>query len=291
MEIHGTYTAIVTPFNNDASEIDYKSLESLIDFQIKSGVNGLVVAGSTGEAATLTAEEYPKLIKFCAEYLKKYNTNLVVGVSANSTAKASELAKIAQDSGAQALLIVAPYYNKPPQAGIIEHFAQIKKSTNLPLIAYNIPGRSVVNILPETIAKMTERGLIVALKEAQGNMDQVMDLSKLVGDKISIMSGECSLTYSMMALGAKGVISATSNIAPTEFSEMTKIMLQGSYLEARKLQFALTPIIKMAFMETNPIPLKMALALRGIIKSPSLRLPLMQAGSGTIETIKHLYSL
>ena len=283
----GTYTAIVTPFSADGSEVDYSSLRNLIEYQISSGVDGLVVCGSTGEAVTLSDTEYRAVIKGVVECVAG-RVPLVAGVGSSSTQRAVEMARFVDQSGVQAILLVAPPYNKPPQEGIIAHFAEVKKSVALPIIAYNVPGRTSINIAPETIAALAKRGLIVALKEANGSLMQVLDTVALVGRNIAILSGEDALIHATMASGGCGVISVISNAWPEETVAITANALQGKWEESLQAQLRMLPVVRAMFCETNPIPVKTALALKGIIKSPALRLPLIAAQSATISRIESL---
>lgn len=281
----GTFTAIVTPFTKDGSEVDYTSFRNLIEYQISSGINGLVVCGSTGEAVTLSDAEYRSVIKAAVECTAG-RVPLVAGVGSSSTARAVEMAKFVDSAGVEAVLLVAPPYNKPPQDGIIAHFAEVKKNISLPIIAYNVPGRASINMAPETIAALAQRGLIVGLKEANGSLMQVLDTVALVGRSIAVMSGEDALIHATIASGGCGVISVISNAWPEETLAITDNALQGNWEDALQAQLKALPLVRTAFCETNPIPIKTALALKGIIKSPALRLPLIAAQSATVMRIE-----
>lgn len=283
----GTFTAIVTPFTRDGSEVDYPSLRNLIEYQISSGVNGLVVCGSTGEAVTLSDSEYQAVIKSAVDCAAG-RVPLVAGVGSSSTARAVEMARFVDSSGVQAVLLVAPPYNKPPQEGIIAHFAEVKKHISLPIIAYNVPGRTSINIAPETIAALAQRGLIIGLKEANGSLMQVLDTVALVGRSIAVLSGEDALIHGTIASGGCGVISVISNAWPEETLAITDNALKGEWEVALQAQLKALPLVRAMFCETNPIPVKTALALKGVIKTPALRLPLLAAQSSTIAKIESL---
>jgi len=285
--LKGTFPAIVTPFSKDGASVDFDSLYNLIEYQISARVDGLVVCGSTGEAQTLSDEEYQKVISFTKE---KVNGRIpvIAGIGTNSTMKGIAAAKLLDEIAVDGILLVAPMYNKPTQKGIIAHFEQIKRATRLPIIAYNVPGRTGVNILPATIATLVKQGTICGLKEASGSMDQVLDILAQVRDHCSVVSGEDSLVCSLMLAGGKGVISASANIIPEIFVEITTAAINGDWERAREAQFKALPWVRLMFVETNPIPVKTAVALKGVIKYPTLRLPLMPAEDSTVEKIKAL---
>ncbi len=286
--LRGTYPAIVTPFVSAKGEIDYQSLKNLISYQHKAGVSGLVVAGSTGEAATLTDDEYRSLLEFV---IKEVNGKLpiIAGINANSSRRAVQIAKEAEKLGASALLLVVPFYNKPSQDGIRAHFTEVKSSVSTPIIAYNVPGRTVSNLQPQTFAKMVEEKLVIGLKDASGSMEQMLETIRLCGDKTSILAGEDYLVYSCMTAGGKGVISATANIVPEMFVAITNGCLQKNWDAAVQAQLKLLPIVSAMFMETNPVPVKEALALRKIIASSAVRLPLLGANDKTRARLTELF--
>lgn len=286
--LRGTYPAIVTPFESTKGEIDYKSLKQLIAYQQKAGVNGLVVAGSTGEAATLSDDEYRSLLEFV---IKEVNGTLpvIAGINANSSRRAVQISKEAERLGTSALLLVVPFYNKPSQEGIRAHFTEVRESVSTPIIAYNVPGRTASNLQPQTYAKMVEDKLVIGLKDASGSMEQMLETIRLCGDKTSILAGEDYLVYSCMTAGGKGVISATANIVPEMFVTITSGCLQNDWEIARQTQLKLLPIVSSMFMETNPVPVKEALALRKIIASPSVRLPLLGASEKTRSRLTELF--
>ncbi len=285
--LKGTWTAIVTPFSKDASAVDLDSLGNLIEYQIGARIDGIVVCGSTGEAQTLNDDEYQKVVSFTREAIKG-RVPLIAGIGTNATHKGIAFAKLLQEIGVDGILVVAPPYNKPPQRGIISHFRDIGRATSLPLVAYNVPGRTGVNILPATMAALVKEGIICGIKEASGSMDQVLDLLSLVRNSSSVMSGEDSLVNSLMMSGGRGVISASANIIPEIFVEITTAALNGDWERSRDAQFRALPWVRLMFAETNPIPVKTALALKGIIKNGALRQPLCDAEESTIEKIRSM---
>lgn len=288
--LFGTYTAIATPFNEDASALDLKSLEKLLEFQLKGGVQGVVACGSTGEAATLTDEEYRQVVSLSVNFWKGKGT-VIAGVGANSTRRAIEIAQVAEGLGADALLLVTPFYNKPSQDGLLVHFREVKRNTRLPIIAYNVPGRTGVNLMPPTVAKLVSEGLIIGVKDACGSMDQMLDTLALVRGKTAYLSGEDSLVHPAMCAGGQGVISATANIIPEIFHRLTESARKGDVEAGAQAQFDALPIVRAMFVESNPVPVKAALAMKGIIKFATPRLPLLSAQPSTCEKIKAVLGL
>jgi len=255
--------------------------------QIEAGVDGLVACGSTGEAASLSEEEYALVLSQVRETARG-RVPCLGGISVSSSARAVEMAKVIEKAGLQGILLAAPPYNKPPQSGIVAHFSAVHSAVSLPIVAYNIPGRSGVNIQPLTIAQLAKEGVIIGLKEASSSLDQALDILVECGERISLLSGEDSLVLALMACGGRGVISATANVAPREFADLTRAALAGAWEEARELQLKLLPLVRCMFAETNPIPLKAALAMRGVIRSSAVRLPLVEAKPETKERIKRV---
>ncbi len=267
----GSFVALATPFKNGGVDLD--AYRNLIRRQLERGTNGLVPCGSTGEAATLSGDEYRALIKAAVEE-SKGKVPVVAGVGTNATARSVEQAALAESLGADALLVLVPYYNKPTQDGLLLHFKAVAQSVKVPIVVYNIPGRTGVNLLPSTLARLArEHKNIVATKEASGSLDQVSEIASLLGRDFSILSGDDSLTLPMLSVGAKGVISVVANVAPRETAEMCSSFHEGNAGRARELHARLFPLIKALFLETNPIPVKAALASLGLC-SPELRLPL-----------------
>jgi 4-hydroxy-tetrahydrodipicolinate synthase len=268
----GTYTAIVTPFKD--GKIDEPSLERVVRAQIKGGVDGIVPVGTTGESPTVSFEEHIMLIEKCVEFAAE-KIRVIAGTGGNSTDEAVYLTKAAEHAGADGSLQVAPYYNKPTQEGLFQHFRAIAKTTKLPLLLYSIPGRCGIEIAIETVERLTkECPNIVGIKEAGGNADRVSQLRNSLGPKFDILSGDDSLTLPFMAVGADGVISVASNVIPKEVSQMVRAFSQGNLKGAQKLHAKYFPLFRALFVETNPVPVKAALAMLGTIQE-LYRLPLV----------------
>ena len=278
----GSCVALVTPFKDD--KVDYESLGKLIDFQINNGTDAIVVLGTTGEPATLTSEEKDGIIKF-ARKKTKGKVTLIVGTGSNSTIKAINDSRRAQALGADALLIVTPYYNKCTQKGLISHYKKISDNVNIPIIAYNVPGRTGVNILPETALELSKISNICGIKEANASINQIMRMCSLLKDKMAVYSGEDSLNYIFMTLGASGGISVTANVFPKEVSEVIHTRLKGEFKKALSLQEKLEEINKNMFIEVNPIPVKYACSLLKLCEN-SLRLPLTNLEEQNEEKLK-----
>ncbi|MDP3988010.1 MAG: 4-hydroxy-tetrahydrodipicolinate synthase [Candidatus Levybacteria bacterium] len=268
----GTITALVTPFNKDKS-VDIKALKSLVDFQIENGVDGIVPCGSTGEAATLDVDEYELVVKTVIKQANK-RVPIIAGAGSNDTQKAIKLSKIAKSAGADALLHVTPYYNKPTPKGLLAHFKAIADAVNMPIIFYNVPGRTGLNATPAVILKIAkEVPQVVGVKEASGSIAQMMEIVKGADPSFCILSGDDSLTYPLIALGGDGIISVVSNEIPKEMSSLTKAALNKDWEKARKLHYEWLDLMNANFVETNPIPVKTALFMMGKIKE-NFRLPL-----------------
>jgi len=278
----GSIVAIVTPFKD--GKVDEDAFRELIEFQIENGTSGIVPCGTTGESATLDFEEHKRVIKICVEAVKK-RVPVIAGAGANNTNEAIELTRFAKEVGADATLQVVPYYNKPTQEGLYLHFSTIAKEVPLPQVLYNIPGRTGVNMLPETVARLAELKEIVAIKEASGNLSQMAEIMNLAGDKITLLSGDDNLTLPVLSVGGKGVISVIANIVPKETADMIKMWEKGDVEGARKMFFKLLPLCKAMFYETNPIPVKTALSLMGKIRG-ELRLPLCPMRPENLEKLK-----
>ena len=267
----GMATAIVTPMNDDLT-VDYQALGRFIDFQIESGINALIAVGTTGESATLEPEEQRQVIRFTVERAAG-RVPVIAGVGTNNTAHVLENVKHACDAGADGLLVVTPYYNKATQNGLIQHFTAIADAATVPVILYNVPGRTGCNIQPATVAKLAEHPNIVGIKEASGNMAQVVEIFARCGDKIDVYSGEDGLTVPMMSMGGAGTISVLSNVVPKESVAMTDACLAGDFAAAAQWQCRLLPLVNALFSEVNPIPAKAAVSAMGFGKE-NLRLPL-----------------
>jgi 4-hydroxy-tetrahydrodipicolinate synthase len=278
----GALSAIVTPFRDGA--IDEKALRDLIEWQISEGIQGIVPCGSTGESATLSHAEHEQVIKVAIAQTRK-RVPVVAGTGSNSTAEAIRLTAAAREMGADAALLISPYYNKPTQEGIYKHYKMIAQSVDLPIIIYNIPGRTGSHIAPETMARLCEVRNIVGVKEASGSMDQVSDIHRLCGDRWTILSGDDSATLPLMALGAKGVISVITNVMPREMVEMASAALNNDYARAREIHYRMLPLMRALFIETNPIPIKHAMSLLKKC-SPEVRMPLTPMSSAAADKLK-----
>lgn len=269
---YGSIVALITPFRN--GKLDRESLKSLIDFHVENSTDAIVVAGTTGESPTLTYEEHELLIELAVEYADK-RIPIIAGTGANSTHEAIMFTKFAEKVGADASLQVVPYYNKPTQEGIYQHFKAIAEETNIPLILYNIPSRTGVDMLPETFARLyADFPNIIGIKEATGNVARVSDTISLTNEEVLILSGDDALTLPMMSVGAKGVISVANNIIPAQISKMCKLALEGNFKEALEIHNRYWDLFKVLFIETNPIPVKTAAYMMGLIKDGEIRLPL-----------------
>lgn len=285
----GAITAIVTPFL-PTGEVDLEALKKLVEFQIKSGINAIVPCGSTGEAATLSDEEKGLVIKTVVEVVKK-RVPVIAGAGSNDTAKAVKLSQIAKEAGADALLHVTPYYNKPTPKGLMAHFKAIAGSVDLPIILYNVPGRTGSNVTAETTLKIAkEVPSVVGVKEASGNIGQIGDIIKGAPKGFSVLSGDDSLTFGVMALGGDGIISVVSNEIPKEMAALTRAALEGNWEKAKKIHFDWLDLMNINFIETNPQPVKTALAMMGKIKEV-FRLPLISMEEKNKEKLKEVLSL
>lgn len=270
----GAGVAIVTPMK-DNFEVNYDKLEELINQQIDAGTDAIIIAGTTGESSTLTMEEHHNVIKAAVEFTK-HRVPVVAGTGSNCTKTAIQLSKEAEEAGVDGLLIVTPYYNKATQAGLIGHYSQIADSTKCPIIMYNVPGRTGCNLLPETVAELVKsKENIVGLKEATGNMAQASKTMNLTDGKIDMYSGEDGLVVPLLAIGAVGVISVWSNVAPAKVHQMCDSFFRGDIETARKLQLEALPLVDVLFSEVNPIPVKKAMNLMGMEVGP-LRSPLCE---------------
>lgn len=267
----GMATAIVTPMHTDGS-IDYEALSRFVEFQIGSGINGLVVMGTTGENATIEPEDQKKVIAYTVEKVAG-RVPVIAGTGTNNTEHVLHNTRNACQVGVDAILVVTPYYNKATQNGLVTHFTAVADESTLPVILYNVPSRTGCNLLPKTVAKLSEHPNIAAIKEATGSLAQMIEIMHLCGDKIDVYSGEDGLTVPMMAMGAKGTISVLSNVAPRQSVAMTDACLRGDYAAAAKMQCDLLPLINALFSEVNPIPAKAATAAMGF-GADALRLPL-----------------
>jgi 4-hydroxy-tetrahydrodipicolinate synthase len=277
----GSMVALVTPFKD--GKVDWQSLESLIEFHIQNGTHGIVPCGTTGESATLSHEEHDSVVKTVVKTVNK-RVPVIAGTGSNSTDEGVRLTRKAEKSGADGALMISPYYNRPTQEGIYQHYRKVASEVGIPIIVYNIPGRTGSKIEPETLARMAEVKNIVGVKEATGSVDQAIDVIRLCGDRLAVYSGEDSLIFSLMALGGKGVISTVANVAPKQTAQLAEACLNGDWEKGRALQFKLIPLIHSLFIETNPIPVKTALSLIGKC-SGDLRLPLTPMTEGNVKKL------
>lgn len=280
----GAITALVTPMKDGM--VDEEKLRNLVEFQINNGISALVPCGTTGEAATLSYEEHMRVIEIVVEQSNK-RVPVIAGTGSNSTHETIYLTEFAKKVGCDAALVVTPYYNKPTQKGLYEHFKAVAEAVDIPIVLYNVPGRTSVNMLPDTVIKLSKIKNIVAVKEASGSLDQVSEIIAGVSPDFDVLSGDDSLTIPMMALGAKGVISVASNIIPKEVSQIVDLWLKGDIAAARDLHLKLFPLFKGIFIETNPIPVKKALHLMGIIEN-DIRLPLVEMTPEGTEKLRKI---
>lgn len=268
----GSIVAIVTPFKK--GKFDEKAYVDLIEWHISEGTHGIVPCGTTGEASTLGFEEHYRVIEVAVKAANK-RIPVIAGTGANSTDEAIEITKKAKKLGADGALLVTPYYNKPTQEGLYRHYKAVAEAVKIPIVLYNVPGRTAVNMLPSTVARLTEFENIVAIKEATGDMKQVSEIIRLCGDRLAVISGDDFTTLPLLALGGTGAISVSANVAPKAMAEMFNAWENGDIAKARQLHYKLEPINASMFIETNPIPVKTALAMMGKIQE-ELRLPLCE---------------
>jgi len=268
----GVYTALVTPFRDGS--VDERNLQELVELQIAAGVDGLVPCGSTGEAATLSHAEHRRVIEVVVAAARG-RVRVLAGTGSNSTAEAIELTRHAKEAGADGALLISPYYNRPTPEGIVQHYAAVARETAFPLVVYNIPGRTASNLLPGTMARLAEIEQVVGVKESCGDLHQVAQLIAATPDSFRVLSGDDWAVLPMMALGGAGVISTASNVAPGDVVELVRAFRSGDLARARDVYYRLLPLVDALFCETNPIPVKAALAMRGLIHE-ELRLPLVR---------------
>lgn len=266
----GSCVAIITPFTNDG--VNYDAFKKLIDFQIENGTDAILVCGTTGEPATMTADEKKETIKFAIDYINK-RVPVIVGTGCNSTASAIDNTKFAKEAGADGVLVVTPYYNKATQNGLIAHFHAIADAVDIPIVVYNVPARTSVNINPDTMAKIVKHKNIVAIKEASANIKQIMEISRLCSKDADIYSGNDDHIVPVLSCGGKGVISVVANVLPKETHEIVKLFMDGKPTEALALQHKINPLVDKLFCEVNPIPVKQAMNFMGY-DCGSPRLPL-----------------
>lgn len=279
----GAGVAIITPFNENG--VDFDKLKELIEFNIKSGTNAIVICGTTGEASTMTLEERKNTIKFTVDTVNK-RIPVIAGTGSNCTQSAVDMSKWAESIGVDGVLVITPYYNKTTQKGLIEHFKTVASSIKVPIIIYNVPGRTGMNILPKTLKELSEIDNISAVKEASGNISQIAEIKALCRDKLDIYSGNDDQTIPILSLGGIGVISVLSNIIPKDISNMCKLFFEGKIDEALKLQLDSLALTNALFIETNPIPVKTAMNLLGM-NVGKLRLPLCDMSESNLKVLKN----
>lgn len=280
----GSIVAIVTPFKNN--KIDENALGSLIEWHISEGTNAIVPCGTTGESSTLDYDEHYRVIEITVNIVNG-RVPVIAGTGANSTDETMIMTKKAKEMGAVGALLVAPYYNKPTQEGLYRHYKKIAETVDIPIVLYNVPSRTGVNMLPKTVARLAEIKNIVGIKEATGDMKQVSEVIRLCGERLTVLSGDDFTTLTLLALGGKGVISVSANIAPRDVSAMCMAWEQGNIEEARRLHFKLEPLNQAMFIETNPIPVKTALSMMGKIQE-EFRLPLCPMSDENKEKLRKI---
>ena len=278
----GTFTALVTPFRN--GEVDVEALEGMVEFQIQHGVSGLVPCGTTGETPAMSEDEDRVVVETVVR-VTNGRVPVVAGTGSNSTDMAIKYTRMAREAGADGSLQVAPYYNKPTQEGLYRHFATIAESTDLPLVLYNIPGRTSVTISAETMARLAEIPNIVGVKDSTLSMNMISDVISLCGEEFDVLSGDDPMTLPLIALGGVGVISVASNVAPGAVSDMVRALLSGDFERGRELHYELLPLFRALFVETNPIPVKTAASLLGLC-SDEMRLPLIPMSGENLRLLQ-----
>jgi len=286
LAVSGIYTAIVTPFQDDPTQaIDIPALDRLIDGQLEAGVDGLVPCGTTGESPALSSDEQVTLVRHVVGRVRG-KARVLAGTGTNATRSTIERSQAAVDAGADAVMVVVPYYNKPTQDGLVRHFVAVARAVACPVVIYNIPGRCGVDLLPDAVGRILEEAAnVVAIKEATGNVLRAQELARRFGGRLSVMSGDDSLTLPMMAVGARGVISVTSNLLPKDVVRLVRLAEDSRFGEARTLHLSLLPVHEAMFLEANPGPVKAALALRGVM-TDVVRGPLVHASAATRGAIQ-----
>ncbi len=280
----GTLTALVTPMRRQ--QVAFDDLRALVEFQLRGGIDGLVPVGSTGESSTLSHAEHMDVVR-CVIEAARHRVPVVAGTGSNSTREALELTRAAHEAGADAMLLVAPYYNRPTQEGLFRHFAQVAEATDRPIVLYSIPGRCGVEIGVPVVARLRAKYPHVCyIKEAGGSVDRVDQLKQALGDDLTVLSGDDSLTLPFLAVGAEGVISVASNLRPREVGRLVRLARAGDFRRAGRLHRRLYPLFKALFVETNPAPIKAALHEAGLIGSPEVRLPLCELNPASLATLR-----
>ena len=281
----GAFVAIVTPFIE--GELDEQGLIDLIEFQIANGTHGIVPCGTTGESATLSHAEHHRVVELTIATVKGRRP-VLAGAGSNSTSETVELTRHAKEAGADGVLLITPYYNKPSQEGLYQHFKRVAEAVDIPIILYNVPGRTGVNMLPETVARCAAIDNIVGIKEATGNLNQISEVIRLCPDDFAVLSGDDFTCMATVAIGGTGVISVTSNVAPGDMAGMMEAALNNDPVEARRLHYHLFPLMDAMFYESNPVPAKTALALMGKIKSGEVRQPLYRMSDANLDKLRRM---
>jgi 4-hydroxy-tetrahydrodipicolinate synthase len=280
----GAITAIVTPFKN--GQFDEEAYRELVEFQVKGGIHGLVPCGTTGESPVLSHAEHKRVVETCIDQVKK-RVPVIAGSGSNSTAESLELTRHAQEAGADAALMITPYYNKPTQEGLYQHYKTVASQTKIPIVVYNVPGRTSVNLLPETMARLAEIPNIVGLKDATGDLKQGSKTLELCGDKITVLSGDDFTTFPLMCVGGQGVISVVSNVVPADMAGLCTAFFAGDLDRARELHYQMWALTEAMFYETNPVPVKTALKLMGKITG-EVRQPLCPMSEGNENKLRQV---
>ena len=286
-KFRGAFVAIVTPFED--GKLDEKGLTDLIEFQIENGTHGIVPCGTTGESATMSHQEHHRVVELTIGVVGG-RVPVLAGTGSNSTSETIELTRHAKSAGAAGALIITPYYNKPSQEGLYQHFKAVAESVDIPIILYNVPSRTSVNMLPATVARCAQIDNIVGIKEATGSLNQVSEVIRLCPDDFAVLSGDDFTAMATVAVGGTGVISVTSNVAPKDMADMMDAALAGDFGRARELHYKLFPLMQAMFIDTNPVPAKTTLELMGKIKSATPRLPLYSMSDANLDKLKEAVS-
>ncbi|MEW6660301.1 MAG: 4-hydroxy-tetrahydrodipicolinate synthase [Thermodesulfobacteriota bacterium] len=288
--LKGAFTAIVTPFKN--GQLDEEAYRALIERQIEGGIHGIVPCGTTGESPTLSHAEHKRVVEICLDQVKK-RVPVIAGAGSNSTAESVELTKHAEAAGANYALLITPYYNKPTQEGLFQHYKTIAGATKIPMVVYNVPGRTSVNLLPETMARLAGIPNIVGLKDATGDLKQGAKTLELCGDKIAVLSGDDFTTFPLLCVGGKGVISVVSNVVPGDMAGMCDAYFKGDLEGAKKLHYKMWPLTEAMFFETNPVPVKTAMKMLGMITGEVRQplCPMSEANDHKLRGVMQKYGL
>ncbi|MEN8142463.1 MAG: 4-hydroxy-tetrahydrodipicolinate synthase [Thermodesulfobacteriota bacterium] len=287
-QFKGAYVAIVTPFT-DAGKIDEQELVELIEFQVTNGTHGLVPCGTTGESATMSHEEHHRVVELTIKTVNG-RVPVIAGTGSNSTAETIELTRHAKEAGADGALVITPYYNKPSQEGLYQHFKAVAEAVDIPMILYNVPSRTSINMLPATVARCAQIPNIVGIKEATGDLNQISDVIRLCPDDFIVLSGDDFTSMATVAIGGKGVISVTSNVAPADMAALMEAALNDDFAKARQIHYKMFPLFQAMFFDTNPVPAKTTLALMGKIKAANPRMPIYEMNEAALVRMKKVIS-